>query len=121
VATTGDLSKLEFFKTCITDEPVPEVREEPKGAGNGNLAEQCAAFMASEVESEGEVGSVEIEAMCLKKWTKGTYNRARILLKERGFRTVRKGDAWFITSSEPDQKCDSEAGIAMEEEAETKV
>jgi len=121
VATTGDLSKLEFFKTCITDEPVPEVREEPKGAGNGNLAEQCAAFMASEVEAEGEVGSVEIEAMCLKKWTKGTYNRARILLKERGFRTVRKGDAWFITSAEPDQKCDSEAGIATEEEAESKV
>jgi len=121
VATTGDLSKLEFFKTCITDDPIPEAKEEEKGTGNGNLADQCAAFMASEVEVEGEVGSVEMEVMCLKKWTKGTYNRARILLKERGFRTVRKGDAWFITSAQPDQKGDSETGIATEGEVESKA
>jgi len=118
IATTGDLSKLEFFRTRITDDPLPGYREGDKIVEKANLAEQCVAFISSHVELMGEVGSAEIETMCLEKWTKGTYNRARILLKQQGFRPVRKGDAWFIRSPKPEQKTALDSAFSVGEGAE---
>lgn len=101
IVTKGDLSRLEFYRTFVVDEPVPEVRKTAKSLEDkANLAEQCAAFIASRVEAEGRVGSAEIEAECLKKWTKGTYNRARSVLKEKGFKAVKVGQNWVFTSQE---------------------
>jgi len=100
IATSGDLSKLEFYRTYITDEPVTEALEGGTAADSGNLAEECAAFIASRVEAEGQVASAEIEAECLKMWSKGTYNRARSDLKERGFKAVKVGQAWVFTKQE---------------------
>ena len=100
IATSGDLSKLEFYRTYVTDEKLPETWEGAKGTDSGTLAEECAAFIASRVEAEGQVGSAEIETECLKKWSKGTYERARSLLNDKGFRTVRSGRAWYLTKQE---------------------
>jgi RecA-family ATPase len=88
--------KLEFFRTYLTDEPVPQAVEAPQKAEGSNKTEQCAAFMGAQIEAEGSILSEELEARCLQNWTKGTYNRARHLLKEQGYRTVKDGSAWKV-------------------------
>ena len=118
ITTSGDLSKLEFFKTHIVDEPLPESGEGVGRKDSCNLTEQCRGFMAAEVNAAGEVRSVDLENRCLEKWKKGTYLRAREQLKAQGFRPIRKGKAWFIAS--PEQSDETKSGEPEPEGVDTR-
>lgn len=107
VSLGGNYQDLQFFRTYLTDEPVPEAVEAARNGNLSNKAEQCAAFMAAQVEAESSIASETLEEKCLQTWSKGTYNRARILLKEQGFRTVKDGNSWKVLppSNESPTEC----------------
>jgi hypothetical protein len=96
VGLGANCNELQFFRTYLTDEPLPEAVEAARNGQLSNKAEQCAAFMVAQVEAESSIPSETLEEKCLQTWSRGTYNRARILLKEQGFRTVKDGNSWKV-------------------------